>query len=1407
MSGSSWYFVILVSLLSGIVTEGKNFYISRASGKDSWSCEKSKPCKTISRAVEVSSSGDHILLDGSNTDKDPYNCQSSSPKHSGVQINKSLSIMGYGSPMPYIQCKKGDGLQFNGSLNEQQMKVTLSRLLVSQSSIMVQDSSVHIDGCVFESGKGVVINIRTRLSLNILVTNSIFNKNSACISVVLNSTKKKSKSIQVVFKMRNSSFLHGNVGKDLGRCISFTESNHSGQSVSCNITLEHTTFFSNKLILPQGLIFLEINNGSQHIQFKSVTFFDDGISSSRTELMNDSVLCIVNSTDVNISISSSKFSSEYAKVLNGSAEDISLHVYNSTFHGHRGRANGGVISLQGTNLCKLNVSKSSFVNTSAVVGGAISIECPTIDVVSFNQNNFTNNTAFIGGGAIYIKAVKASVELRYSIFTNCITRHVGGSGVFINSRLESTKRMPGNELLLTVESCEFRGCITSIRGDGGSLSIFRSGKTKIEININKCSYLSNFNGALWLTMGQRPIMALGLTESTGCNDWNESSYVRIQNSLFLHNVGTNVTSTIKIGVSNKTTVIFQNVTMELNTLQGGSGGAASIESAGCLTIQRCRFLKNTAFYSGNTLFVRDVNSLRVRDSYFEGNKVVYVPRAGSALSAYNATSIVIFNTTFKNCSGVYGGAIIADSCDNITINKSQFVENIAQVDPDNEIRGRGGATSFFDSKVIFEETKFQRNTGFFGGAVELFNSHATFRNCYAVDNFAESEGGFLYAGVGANYVVIQDSILNQTITGLKKFKVLYKEASFIRGNSLEGLRIFNTTMEATPYDSNGPLLWVKTSTVVDFGKDNSTSLTCPNGSKMEFLNYNLGHDGYTWQFSCSACAGNSYSLQRGRAVGSRVVPGFQCLPCPFGANCSRNIIAKPNFWGFKEQMVPPVLKFALCPVGYCSPPNKTEFPKYNGCQGNRNGTLCGHCSDTYSETLYSAACRPSNKCNDYWFWPVALVYVSLMAVYLTFKPPIIPWIMRQINWFKTNDTVDEELNNEGGYIKIIFFFYQAADLLLASKTSLAYVKGKLNNILVGVFNFRQSFSTNGVICPFPGLTVVTKQLFPASYVFGTSLMIGVFYYLHRGAQRCRRKEAPSFSPYMAGILQTLLLGYKTIASVSFNLLRCVPIGSEERLLLDGNVVCYQWWQYILIAFVFAFFVPFVFVLFWGCYKLHNGSLFVTKFLLACCFPLPFLVYWLFISLPCMKQNASQTDTATRQMVKRSVEATVFGCFKKPAEGSTLSLGWESIMIGRRLILILLKTFVNDPMPRLLIMSFLCVLFLLHHAMTQPFRNVTANNLETISLLSLVLLGMVNMFFASFVSLAVSLTDHDHFQLWWLFCEVVETVILCAVPAIFGIFVIVAALSLVIRFLVACFSWCCSKLKRSEEIRPLLSLAD
>ena len=182
----------------------------------------------------------------------------------------------------------------------------------------------------------------------------------------------------------------------------------------------------------------------------------------------------------------------------------------------------------------------------------------------------------------------------------------------------------------------------------------------------------------------------------------------------------------------------------------------------------------------------------------------------------------------------------------------------------------------------------------------------------------------------------------------------------------------------------------------------------------------------------------------------------------------------------------------------------------------------------------------------------------------------------------------------------------------------------------------------------------------------------------------------------------------------------------------------------------------------------------------------------------------------QQMSMNSVERVLYDSFKRPEDGGKLSLSWEGIMIGRRLILVVMNTFIINPMPRLVIISVLCFLFLLHHSLTQPFRDSVANTAETISLLFVAILANVNVFFASFLSLAVE--HEDVFSSWWKVFEVVEIIILCFVPVVFGILVIIVILSQLCRltvvvcrllcklWLVCCRSYCSSQ---DNETRPLL----
>ena len=1220
---------------------------------------------------------DVIYLDGTNTSKNPYTCDSGT-LHPGIYINKSLSLIGFGNPLPRIRCSGGSFLAFNGSADAlHEIRANISGIFFSGSSLTFLESSAYIQNCKFnDRQEGVKFTIHKMIDSRLHIKDTIFSENMAGISV------------------------------DLA---------HTNQDISFDLTLENVTLIHNQFS-PKGLISLNMKNGNHIIHFKDVTFIDNCASGYQYEPTE----CIVQSTRaaVTIFIDSSHFQGQQTRLFAISGSNISLFIHNSSFVGYKvgpAYGNGGVVYLSGDDhpeqraMFHVGISNSTFVNASATQGGAIAVDSINACNISFRDSIFTGNTAKAGeGGAVFI----------------------GSSGSVFHDDKNPTNR----------------------------------------------------------TFGE----ALSVTEPDGC-------YITIERSTFSNNSAYYNGGAVSVSANSPATIILQNVTMESNKAEN-FGGAIYVSGAGD--------------GEGETFGSKELSNLCFRDSIFTGNTALY----GGALSVESKSkfvpAIVINNSTFFNCSAKQvGGAFYmwADGIATVEVKRARFVGNHAS-------KYYGGAAAIFvnqensggASPLLFEDTTFEKNAAVFGGAVHLSNGDATFQNCTFLNNLVEVLGGHIHTDVQSTNLFIWDCVFNQTLfqVGNENYSA---GAFFIDTQSKGSLSISNTSLTAN-YPANHDVLIRKTNGR-EVSLDNLTKLTCPVGSQIDILYFKLNESSFTvaiLEIPCLACEGNTYSLNRGRAFGLQEGPEFPCLSCPYGANCTQNIVAEPNFWGFREKYNPSTLNFITCPHGYCSSPQEADFPEYDSCQGNRSGTLCGHCKESHTETLYSTSCAPSNECKDHWIWPVGLVYVSIMALLFTFKPPIVPWIKRQILWFKKYEPANQDEDFDRGYLKIVFYFYQAANLLLVSDTTLHILKTEVWEPIIGLFNFQQNVSpvsTTGVICPFPGLNAVTKRLLLASPVFGTMLMIGVFYMLHWGSKKIQGREAPPVGPYIGGILQTILLGYATLASMSFDLLTCVPIGSEKRLFYDGNIACFQPWQFLFVAFDCVFFVPFLFVLMWGSFKLYRGTVTVANFLLACCLPLPILLYWAYIALiyrarPLVRvgeQPAGQAST------KISVERVLYDPFKRPEEGSKLSLSWEGVMIGWRLILIVLNAFINDPLSRLLVMTSFCVLFLLHHCIAQPFRDDIANTVETISLLCVVQLGIINTFFASFHSLGVPLQGSNPLISWARAFQVVEIIILGFVPAVACLFVVAVVLSQSGRLLVVLYQTirhlaklCYSRPFRKEE---------
>ena len=76
----------------------------------------------------------------------------------------------------------------------------------------------------------------------------------------------------------------------------------------------------------------------------------------------------------------------------------------------------------------------------------------------------------------------------------------------------------------------------------------------------------------------------------------------------------------------------------------------------------------------------------------------------------------------------------------------------------------------------------------------------------------------------------------------------------------------------------------------------------------------------------------------------------KCKPCPSGGLClSAHVVSRPNYWGYHGDTF---IKFAHCPIGYCSPDPKS----ISSCAWDRVGTLCANCKSNHSLSLFSYTC-------------------------------------------------------------------------------------------------------------------------------------------------------------------------------------------------------------------------------------------------------------------------------------------------------------------------------------------------------------------------------------------------------------------------------------------------------------------
>ncbi|XP_022782410.1 uncharacterized protein LOC111323347 [Stylophora pistillata] len=702
----------------------------------------------------------------------------------------------------------------------------------------------------------------------------------------------------------------------------------------------------------------------------------------------------------------------------------------------------------------------------------------------------------------------------------------------------------------------------------------------------------------------------------------------------------------------------------------------------------------------------------------------------------------------------------------------------------------------FELPVLFEDSHFENNVGI-AGTLNFLNGNVTLNNCTFTNNEGVALGGHVYQKTGFGILNILNCSFHQT--SLKERNRGSRTGCFLLSESAGQMKIKQSSFTADENREFDPIFAVTKSNSIMI--DNSSSFLCPSGRKIT-LEKITEEDGFElvkgsetcWmsvqyvKLLCQECPDGFYSLKRGWASGFHIHEETKCIKCPYGAKCEHGkVLAQENFWGSKINTTSSTLQFIPCPLEYCKTPAHPNAYAYNGCYGKRTGVLCGKCAEGYSEALYSTSCKKKEKCHDHWFWLASLLYVLLFALYLVFKPPVFPWLYRQGMWFKRTPNSDcrQDAPNRGssgkhdaGYLKIIFYFYQVAEILTITSTETTARVIPIITTLVALFNFQVRTLKGSIGCPFPGFNVVTKELFLTLKFLATLLSIAMIYAIHRVISRFRPIPKPSLKLYLAVVLEALLLGYKTLADTSLKLMHCVPVELKWRLFIDGNIQCWQWWQYMQIVFILAFIIPLVLVLFWGSLMLSKDKLSTKEFLIACAFPLPFLLIWWF---RCCKRkvNTNQYDLILGNFKDtEDIKKVLHEPFRPAAEGGHGTLYWESVLIGRRFLLLTISTFITDPLTRFVCLGIACVLILVHHLLMKPFRNRKANIFESLSLVSLVAICTFNLAKVTFIAQGLEPTGPK--QTLFLALRWIEVALLGVLPAMAFIFVVLVVLSQVVR---------------------------
>lgn len=758
---------------------------------------------------------------------------------------------------------------------------------------------------------------------------------------------------------------------------------------------------------------------------------------------------------------------------------------------------------------------------------------------------------------------------------------------------------------------------------------------------------------------------------------------------------------------------------------------------------------------------------------------------GTLYTSY-LSSMEIYTTRFKHNTALdnLAGIFIENFVQNFSCIKCIFMRNKAEFD--------GVISIKYGAFVTLEYLSVVNNAVASGEIVQIKESlHSMITSSHFMNNFCSGAPCALSV-TNSKYIEVESCLftnlpMNDTSVSvqtavnvegnhvtIKKIILFGMEGNVLKGTAVSSMTLQNITNScpARHYFLASLIPYVTRSNG-SFGQENGHSLIM-NCILCAENHYRLGI--------------SSYSFQRDRESNSLLHTFRQtdaCYRCPTGGICERNyIVADANYWGFIDG---DEVSFEFCSLGHCC--QTRPCSSYDTCNEGRDGKLCTSCKDGFQLGVVEDECILSGKCVEGWIYLViiisGLVYVGtlfvkveILNVLLIIYEKCIASCNRvfgkglnyhhgikkqsvsgetlekqsaekpkerkvkssiEVNYQNIKPIKNEDQNLSKSWeipcdsVEIFhlmiyhlqdtrLFQIRFPDMPSASLSLGEYRDKKLSFIRLDSLAFTSKFACLG-----EGKTQVTKLLVNISVI---PYMIFIFFIcvlLLKISRIGHQIKNRLMSSAYKVILLIVLFSSQQLSTTALNLVNCVWLGSGNYLRIDTTVKCYQPWQGLAFVYLLLFIFPLWITIFIASGLLRNGIISVRTYLLAMIFPGPFLLYIAIVSFK-KRKDMSKEIYLCHDITSDAILDEVWYSYRPFT--SYPYLCWGGLVELRRLTLVLFATLISSAIAKTMCMTSITLFAFLIHFTFRPYSDATANHCANISLFATILVGMVNIGWAS-----------------------------------------------------------------------------